>query len=30
MLSLMVFKLSLYVFDAHETHFGFSLLFYLR
>ena len=26
-LSLMVFKLSLYVFDAPESPFGFSLLF---
>ena len=30
MLSLVVFKLSLYVFDAPESPFGFSLLFYLK
>ena len=30
MLSLVVFKLSLYVFDDPESPFGFSLLFYLR
>ena len=29
MLSLMVFKLSLYVFDAPESPFGFALLFYV-
>ena len=30
MLSLVVFELSLYVFDAPDSPFGFSLLFYLR
>ena len=30
LLSLMVFKLLLYVFDAPESPFGYSLLFYLR